>query len=526
MTESLKETVIDAALEVLDREGLNLAYESISYIRVFEHLRREHNVRVTRASVHKRIWDSQDDFRRDVLAESIQHFPTGHLSRTLLRLAVASDGPEHFAIDVGARRYRNVLRSASFGQFQSVKALASRFDDPRATAILHDLLQQRATADLSKARLVFPELLARLGLRPKTELGLGESEVSDILYTLIQSLSDGGHLNYHAGSQNIIAPVRFRSAPTESAEPWCIISIGVKCFLDFLCEEAPERPETSSRPASRAPPDPATSEIETLSSERNGSPRSRRQLKRLILDAAVELLLRGGLQLKVDSLTYAAVFAHIEDSRGLVVNRSSIHPRFWTSNEEFRLEVLARSLLANAHPVPAVTKVLQTRQLARRPDGSIHRRQTAYDLIRTVTDSLAGLGLDSRQYRRLLQVKAALIDQDESMTTRSLRTVVQQIDRDRIDRNKVQIQRNILDLGFVVRPETGLTEHETIDLLVVLFMITISGITLNELAGIESTNKTYRLPRTDGSGGGNDWRPAGLAMRSYFDQLYKECGQT
>jgi hypothetical protein len=64
----LRELVMTAALDLLRTEGLGAVPMTLTYQRVFDHLEATTGVRVTRASVHERIWESQEAFRAEVLA--------------------------------------------------------------------------------------------------------------------------------------------------------------------------------------------------------------------------------------------------------------------------------------------------------------------------------------------------------------------------------------------------------------------------------------------------------------------------
>ena len=57
-----------AALELVREAGLGAVATTLSYQVVFSHLLKTRGIRVPRASVHERIWDSQDDFRLEALA--------------------------------------------------------------------------------------------------------------------------------------------------------------------------------------------------------------------------------------------------------------------------------------------------------------------------------------------------------------------------------------------------------------------------------------------------------------------------
>ncbi|MEZ5247382.1 MAG: hypothetical protein R2707_20005 [Acidimicrobiales bacterium] len=62
-----RELVVGAALELVREHGLGVEPTSITYQRVFDHLEATTGVRITRASVHERLWASQEEFQVDVL---------------------------------------------------------------------------------------------------------------------------------------------------------------------------------------------------------------------------------------------------------------------------------------------------------------------------------------------------------------------------------------------------------------------------------------------------------------------------
>jgi hypothetical protein len=72
--------------------------------------------------------------------------------------------------------------------------------------------------------------------------------------------------------------------------------------------------------------------------------RTRARLKELLLQAGEEVLDRDGLGFNTDTITYKAVFAHLEESQGIRVTRGSVHERIWDRQRDFQLEVLQRAV--------------------------------------------------------------------------------------------------------------------------------------------------------------------------------------
>ena len=71
----LKELLLQAAQEVLERDGLGFNTHTVTYKSVFEHLEQSQGIRVTRGSVHERIWASQREFQFEVLQRAVNWAP-------------------------------------------------------------------------------------------------------------------------------------------------------------------------------------------------------------------------------------------------------------------------------------------------------------------------------------------------------------------------------------------------------------------------------------------------------------------
>lgn len=65
--EELRATLLAAGREILLEEGLETGSSNLTFKRVFERVERKTGLRVTNASVIKRVWENQADFQADVL---------------------------------------------------------------------------------------------------------------------------------------------------------------------------------------------------------------------------------------------------------------------------------------------------------------------------------------------------------------------------------------------------------------------------------------------------------------------------
>ncbi len=69
--------LLDAGADLIDRDGIGLELAEITYASVFDYLELTEGVRITRASVHNRIWPSQRDFQLEVVAEAVRRWDVG-----------------------------------------------------------------------------------------------------------------------------------------------------------------------------------------------------------------------------------------------------------------------------------------------------------------------------------------------------------------------------------------------------------------------------------------------------------------
>lgn len=88
--------------------------------------------------------------------------------------------------------------------------------------------------------------------------------------------------------------------------------------------------------------------------------RSRAELRELVLEAAVDLIYREGLELRPSSISYSKVFAHLSATQGVRVTRASVHERIWASQAEFQDEVLRRALEWDSSATVAMLREAQS----------------------------------------------------------------------------------------------------------------------------------------------------------------------
>jgi len=65
--EELRVLLLDTGRAILQEEGLGTGAEALTFKRVFDRVEKETGVRLTNASIIRRVWDNQAEFQADVL---------------------------------------------------------------------------------------------------------------------------------------------------------------------------------------------------------------------------------------------------------------------------------------------------------------------------------------------------------------------------------------------------------------------------------------------------------------------------
>ena len=108
---------MDAGRKILSEEGLGLGAGELTFKRVFDRVEADTGIRLTNASVIRRVWENQADFQTDLLTDVAAHGDSaGEFGR-----AAAALGPVLATLDVSTPE----ARLASLGEICRVAGHAS-----------------------------------------------------------------------------------------------------------------------------------------------------------------------------------------------------------------------------------------------------------------------------------------------------------------------------------------------------------------------------------------------------------------
>ncbi|MGB5759057.1 MAG: hypothetical protein WBM50_19245 [Acidimicrobiales bacterium] len=569
----LRDLIVEAGLEVLERDGLGLRGDSITYARVFEYLETEHGVRITRGSVHKRIWASLDEFRAEVLTTAARDALPGqdglgmHAAIVDVLATVDEPGVDHdqrlraFCRIAGHSLLTAHLRSNEFRRFQAIKTAARVGPDDAATALLRSIVREKADGNGSDRLDRFRFMFRALGLRAHSSLDLDEDTAIDLFLTVIQLLVTGAHLDHHGGFTTMASEVA-TDLPADDDHPWTYFGFGFLAAMNLLFE--PDRSAPCPRP--KRQPAAVSNTHSPVGLNRTRIPaldrprRTRSELRRLVVAAGVHLFMRDGLRLQPESLTYAAVFAHIERTRGITIHRATVHREIWSSQEEFRADILAEAARYGPdESLDTMQRTMADQRVTRNPDGSVNVRQLILDNSLATTSAQMRVAATSQTFRRWQSIKASLLSAPDvnhsgddgtgsgaaadhdgpaersgdaghdhtaergsgtDHTTAMLRSAVNRRYEDMLA-VFIDTYRSVLPLvGLQVNPELRLGEDQAYHLFAVLCAAITTGSDYDISAGATSAARSFPLPRADGSDTTDPWPVPAIASLAALDLLF------
>ncbi len=192
--------------------------------------------------------------------------------------------------------------------------------------------------------------------------------------------------------------------------------------------------------------------------------RSRSDIERLVLDAAVDLVRTDGLGTGAEGITYTRVFRHLEATTGHRVTRASVHERVWSDQAAFQAAV--RDRIAGLPDSSTVGTGVRVEELLAALVRSSSTSSVLADGVRGV-DDVVGRTEERALHQARLAFKAVLALSNDDERSRAAVSVAafREAQRHRVAVLARAYGRLVRELGGAVRPETGL-DHDAAILLV------------------------------------------------------------
>ncbi|MBV8463133.1 MAG: hypothetical protein JO368_07555 [Acidimicrobiales bacterium] len=375
--------MLRAGRELLWEEGLAVGAEHVTFSRVFARLEATEGVRVTHASVIKRIWRNQEAYQTAVVARlaAADQWNVGKQLDAQLVWAIDSIEPDAEASDEarwraaikvvrtgGAATFDSVVRSRVWPRFAGIWALAMADSDCERMAPIVAALTEGERRDARRFEGTYAAALDILGLRVRFPFTLHQFSV------LLGAYTEGSAIRDRVDS-TMSQPIERPTGPAGEAEAWTPFTVGLealtRAFLEVDPDWTPPDPAhdrgAPCRPAASEVGSPTTLEECTDDVPAGAAPRAgptvgpaapsrrrREELRELLLSTGVDLLVEDGLASGAAHLGFRRVFDRVEAATGTRPHNAAVIGRIWPNQAAFQQDVLL-SVVAEATEIMAGT---------------------------------------------------------------------------------------------------------------------------------------------------------------------------
>lgn len=249
--------MLDAATEILRRDGVGIGATAITYQRVFDHLETTQGIRITRGSVHERIWASQRDFQLDVLRRAARWDPSESNEVTAAAIAEVLANAD---LDTDDGRWRAIQEL--WRQIGPINLSAAEERDHWSSWIGIALALSGSHADDSAERRALLTTVSEtyhditdelssmtaaagvyLGAQPRAGLAPPGVDIARFVTMLVTALADGVALRQQLTED--LVDIELATGPNGELETWHPFSIGMWAITRFFTELS-ESPAASS----------------------------------------------------------------------------------------------------------------------------------------------------------------------------------------------------------------------------------------------------------------------------------------
>ncbi len=243
--EELRVLLLAAGRAILDEEGLGIGAGALTFKRVFERVEADTGVRVTNASVIRRVWENQADYRTDVLASIAGTAEFEGERDGLLR----SLGPMFEHLDVstpearlaarremtrvaGGASFRYLVESREWGLWVGVWVLAATNTPSPSNERIRAAIVEGYGKSTQNWEILLQTLSSILGLRFREPLTLRQFTVS------VGAVLEGCALR-HVGAEDLTSIER-PTGPGGAMQEWTLFAIALEALAVEYFELDPD----------------------------------------------------------------------------------------------------------------------------------------------------------------------------------------------------------------------------------------------------------------------------------------------
>jgi len=248
-SEQIRALLVDAGLKIVAEDGLANGAEHLTFKRVFDYLEQSEQIRLTHASVIRRVFDSQEDYQTAVLkviatrgAEDLTTAATSIVQEIILQADLSTPELRRACLTevvrVAGNTASEVLRTSPMWKaWIGVWALSASGNKSTASEEVkgalsetYDQIDRSAIDFYSQALLIF-------GMRMKPGISIHSLAVA------ASSLIEGCSLRDLVDPDKV-APVELPTGPKGAMQAWSLQSVVLLALVDSLIEFDPDAPLT------------------------------------------------------------------------------------------------------------------------------------------------------------------------------------------------------------------------------------------------------------------------------------------
>ena len=243
--EEIRALLIDAAVELVLRDGSILMGGLPTLKQVFDHLHSTRGITITYASVLGRVWVSQDEFQTEVVATLAHDDSSNEAAGTVLKMIAVAEAADRSTQEgrfkairdlsrvVGENSLDDLVNSATWPTWIGIWATCSpargrKIRDERVIEALGASYEGLA----ENYTLVFDDIMDFLGFRMKTPY------VTRHLAVAVTSLAEGCALRDGFDPKTMRGIAR-PSGANEGMEYWTLFGIGIESLCRHMMEPIP-----------------------------------------------------------------------------------------------------------------------------------------------------------------------------------------------------------------------------------------------------------------------------------------------
>jgi hypothetical protein len=242
--EDLRSLLLEAAQAILFEEGLGVGTDALNFKRVFDRVEKDTGIRLTNASVIRRIWDSQADYHTDVLIDIAADEGTQEMAQTVEALApvlgsldVSTPGRRDTALREvcrigGAANVQALRESNNWSLWIGIWALATAGDATEQKSRIQMALLEGYESVTETYEEIYFQLAALLGLRLREPLTIRQFTVA------AGALAEGCTLRNRVDvdMEGIVLP----TGPQGEDQEWTLFGLGLEALARRFFEPDPD----------------------------------------------------------------------------------------------------------------------------------------------------------------------------------------------------------------------------------------------------------------------------------------------